>query len=139
MMKLSDALDLLALGALWGGSFLFMRVAAPVLGPIWLIELRVLLAGLALLLVFGRKLDWAAIRPKFPALILLGIINSAIPFTLFAFATVYLPAGFTSILNATVPLFGTIVAAVWIKEKMTVRGGGGFRQGLGGQAHELAP
>lgn len=131
-MKLHDALNLLLLGALWGGSFLFMRVASPILGPIWLIECRVLIAGLALLLIFGRQIDWSAIRPKLIPLIILGIINSAIPFTLFAFATVYLPAGFTSILNATVPLFGTVVAAIWIKEKLTVNRAVGLMLGFVG-------
>ncbi|WP_228016295.1 hypothetical protein [Leptolyngbya ectocarpi] len=53
-MKLSDIFELLLLAALWGGSFLFMRIAAPVLGPVWLIEFRVLLAGLVLLPVLAR-------------------------------------------------------------------------------------
>ena len=53
-MKLSDLLELLLLAALWGASFLLMRIAAPVLNPVWLIELRVAIAGLVLLLLLIR-------------------------------------------------------------------------------------
>jgi drug/metabolite transporter (DMT)-like permease len=118
-MKSLEVAELLLLAALWGGSFLFMRIAAPVLGPIWLIELRVLLAGLALLPILVRLNLWHEVRRNWISLLIVGCINSAIPFALLAFASVSLPAGFTSILNATAPLFGTIVAAVWLKERLT--------------------
>jgi drug/metabolite transporter (DMT)-like permease len=112
--------ELLLLAALWGGSFLLMRIAAPVLGPIWLIEFRVLLAGLALLPILFRFSLWYEVRGNWISLLIVGCINSAIPFSLLAFASVSLPAGFTSILNATAPLFGTIVAFIWLQEKITV-------------------
>ncbi|NEP59852.1 MAG: EamA family transporter [Symploca sp. SIO2G7] len=112
--------ELLLLAALWGGSFLFMRIAAPVLGPVWLIEFRVLLAGLALLPVVIRFNLWHEVRRHWISLFIVGCINSAIPFSLLAFASVSLPAGFTSILNATAPLFGTIVAFVWLRERLTI-------------------
>ena len=118
-MKLSDIFELLLLAALWGGSFLFMRIAAPVLGPVWLIELRVLLAGVVLLPVLARLGLLGEIRRNLIPLLIVGCINSAIPFLLLAFASVSLPAGFTSILNGTAPLFGTMVAAVWLQEKLT--------------------
>ncbi|MEN9568762.1 MAG: hypothetical protein RLZZ69_3960 [Cyanobacteriota bacterium] len=117
-MKVSDLIELLFLAALWGGSFLFMRIAAPVLGPVWLIEMRVLLAGLALLPLFIRLNLWHEARQKLTPLFI--VINSALPFLLLAFASVFLPAGFTSILNATSPLFGALVAAVWLREKLTL-------------------
>jgi drug/metabolite transporter (DMT)-like permease len=119
-MKVSDLIELLFLAALWGGSFLFMRIAAPVLGPVWLIEMRVLLAGLALLPLFIRLNLWHEARQKLTPLFIVGCINSALPFLLLAFASVFLPAGFTSILNATSPLFGALVAAVWLREKLTL-------------------
>ncbi len=119
-MRVSDAAELVLLAALWGGSFLFMRIAAPVLGPIWLIECRVLLAGLVLLPVLVRLNLVAEMRRHLGTLILVGGCNSAIPFSLLAFASVSLPAGFTSILNATAPLFGTIIAAIWLKETLTL-------------------
>ncbi|VEP15345.1 conserved membrane hypothetical protein [Hyella patelloides LEGE 07179] len=119
-MKISDLLELLLLAAVWGASFLFMRIAAPILGPVWLIELRVLLAGLALLILSIRLNLLAEIRRNFIPLFVVGCLNSAIPFLLFAFASLILPAGFTAILNATVPLFGTIIAFFWFKEKLTL-------------------
>ncbi len=131
-MKGKDIATLLILAALWGGSFLFMRVAAPVLGPVWLIEIRVLLAGIALLPLFLRANLWDITRRKAVPLFVIGVINSALPFLLFAFATISLPAGFTAILNATAPLFGTIVAAVWLGEKLSVSRMIGFALGFVG-------
>jgi drug/metabolite transporter (DMT)-like permease len=119
-MKFSDLLELLLLAAVWGASFLFMRVAAPILNPVWLIELRVLLAGLIMLLLSIRLNLLREIRQQLMPLFILGCINLVIPFLLFAFAALYLPAGFTSILNATAPLFGTIIAFFWLGEKLTL-------------------
>ncbi len=118
-MKLSDICELLLLAALWGGSFLFMRIAAPILGPVWLIEFRVLLAGLVLLPVLAKLGLLAEMQRQFIPLLIVGCLNSAIPFLLLAFASVSLPAGFTSILNGTAPLFGTIVAFIWLHERLT--------------------
>ncbi|NJL49669.1 MAG: DMT family transporter [Leptolyngbyaceae cyanobacterium SM2_5_2] len=131
-MKGSDIAELLLLAALWGGSFLFMRIAAPIIGPIWLIELRVLLAGLALLPLLLRLNLWSEIRQNGWPLLIVGGINSALPFSLLAFASVSLPAGFTSILNATAPLFGTVVAALWLKENLTSTQKLGFLLGFAG-------
>jgi drug/metabolite transporter (DMT)-like permease len=131
-MRVSDIIELLVLAALWGASFLFMRIAAPVLGPVWLIEIRVLLAGLALLPLFLRLHLWGAVRQKAIPLLIVGCMNSALPFSLLAFASVSLPAGFTSLLNATTPLFGTVVAAIWYKEALTIRRMIGFILGFTG-------
>ncbi|MBE9061222.1 DMT family transporter [cf. Phormidesmis sp. LEGE 11477] len=119
-MRISDVLELLLLSALWGGSFLFMRIAAPALGPVWLIECRVLLAGLALLPLLLRSQAWSVIRPSLVPLFIVGSINSALPFLFLAFASLSLPAGYTSIVNATTPLFGTLIAATWFQEKLTI-------------------
>ena len=121
-MKVANILQLLLLAAVWGASFLFMRIAAPVLGPVWLIELRVLLSGLTLLFLSSKSNIIEEIRQHLIPLVILGAINLAIPFILFAIAALYLPAGFAAILNATAPLFGAVIAFVWFKEKLT-RGG----------------
>lgn len=131
-MRGLEIAELLLLAALWGGSFLFMRIAAPVLGPVWLIEFRVLLAGLALLPILVRFNLWYEVRRNWISLFIVGCINSAIPFSLLAFASVSLPAGFTSILNATAPLFGTIVAFVWLRERLTITRMIGFILGFVG-------
>ena len=119
-MKISELLMLLLLAAVWGASFLFMRIAVPALGPILLIELRVMLAGITLLLISARLNLITEIRQNWISLLIVGCINSAIPFLLFAFAALYLPAGFASILNAAAPLFGTLIAGLWLKEKLTL-------------------
>lgn len=112
--------ELLILAAVWGGSFLFMRIAAPEFGPIWLIEFRVLLAGITLLpLVLKQGLGqplWQHRR----SLLVVGILNSALPFSLLAFTSLSLPAGTTSILNGTVPFFGVLVAYIWLREQLTL-------------------
>lgn len=131
-MRVLDIAELLLLAALWGGSFLFMRIAAPVLGPVWLIEFRVLLAGLVLLPILARLDLLREVRRNLIPLVIVGCINSAVPFLLLAFTSVSLPAGFTSILNATAPLFGTIVASVWLKEKLTTTRMIGFVLGFTG-------
>lgn len=92
-----DAVHLLLLGVLWGGSFLFMRVAAPELGPISLVALRVTLAAL-LLAPFLRSMRG---RHNAVHVAWLGLVNSALPFCLFAWAALVLPAGLSAILNAT--------------------------------------
>ena len=119
-MKPKDMLMLLLLAALWGGSFLFMRMAAPVLGPVWLIEARILLAGLALLPLLFRRNPWPQVKEKISALVVVGCIGSAFPFLLLAFASLTLPAGVTSIINATTPLFGIAIATLFYSETFTL-------------------
>lgn len=133
-MKPLHILELLLLAALWGGSFLFMRIAAPVLGPVWLIECRVLLAGLVLLPVLAKVRLLGEMRRHLMPLLMVGCLNSAIPFLLLAYASVSLPAGFTSILNGTAPLFGTVVAFVWLHEKLSLSRLLGFVLGFIGVA-----
>ena len=131
-MKISNILELLLLASLWGASFLFMRIAAPILGPVWLIELRVLLSGLTILLLSMRSNIVQDIRQNLFPLCILGCINLAIPFVLFAIAALYLPAGFSAILNATAPLFGSAIAFLWLKEKLTWSGSAGLIIGFAG-------
>jgi drug/metabolite transporter (DMT)-like permease len=121
---------LLLLSALWGGSFLFMRIAAPVLGPVLLIELRVLIAGVALLVYMLVTRSAFDLRARWKHYLVIGIINSAIPFTLIATAELYLTAGLAATLNATSPLFGAVVAAIWINEALTKKKVIGLALGL---------
>ena len=131
-MSLMHLFELLLLAAIWGASFLFMRVAAPEMGPIWLIEFRVLVAGLVLLPVLARAGKLGELRHFWKPLLILGIINSALPFIMLAYASVYLPAGLTSILNATAPLFGIVVAFFWLNERLSLARGAGFILGFAG-------
>ena len=131
-MKIADLIELLFLATIWSAAFLLTKIAVPELGPVLLIELRVLLAGLMFLLWTIRLDLLAEMRKQFVPLLLLGCINLAIPLLLFAYAALYLPAGFNSILNATAPLFGTIIAATWLSEKLTLAQFGGLVLGFAG-------
>jgi drug/metabolite transporter (DMT)-like permease len=141
----TDLALLVYLGAVWGAAFLFFRVAAPELGPIWTAELRVAVAGLALAAFTGRS-AWAAARRQPAAFLIVGATFSAIPFTLLAFATLSLPASLASLLMATTPLFTAMVSAAWLRQRMTkgVTVGLGIGFGavvllLGGSPIELGP
>lgn len=118
-MKRHDAALLLLLAALWGASFLFVRVAVPVLGPFPLVAARVALGGTILFcyaLFIGQRLDW---RKNAWRYLLIGLFNNAIPFTLIATAQLNLTASFAALLNATTPLFSAIIAAVWLNDRLT--------------------
>jgi drug/metabolite transporter (DMT)-like permease len=119
-----NAITLVILAALWGASFLFMRVATPEFGAIPLIAVRVTIAALFLfpflMTDMGRRRTNAGTRPPTAiSYFILGVLNSALPFSLFAYATLSLTAGFTAILNATAPFYGAIVARVWLKDRLT--------------------
>ncbi|WP_019585518.1 DMT family transporter [Deinococcus apachensis] len=131
-MSPKDLTALLVLSALWGGSFLFMRVAAPVLGPVVLIELRVLIAGLALLAFAVATRSLPAFRPHWKPFLVIGVVNSALPFILISAATVHLTASLAATLNATTPLFGALVAAAWLGERLTPGRTAGLLLGLAG-------
>ena len=116
-MKPLDLVELLALGVLWGGSFLFMRVAAPEFGPVALIAVRVSIAALFLLPFLVRAGRLRAVTNRAVPLGVVGVINSALPFCLFAFATLSLSAGFTAVINAVAPLFTALVALFWLRQR----------------------
>jgi len=118
-MKLRDFGVLLTLAALWGGSFLFIRVASPALGPVTLAAARVSLAGVALLVFAAALRQGAELRRRWLRFIILGVFNAALPYTLIAYAELRLSAGLGAILNATTPLFTAVVAAVWLKDALT--------------------
>ncbi|MFN8372542.1 MAG: DMT family transporter [Anaerolineae bacterium] len=118
-MKLRDAGLLLLLAALWGASFLFIRVAVPVMGPFPLVAVRVMVGG-GILVVYAMRirnaLHWRSHWRKY---LLIGLLNNAIPFTLISTAQLNLTASFAALLNATTPLFSVLIAALWIQEKVT--------------------
>lgn len=118
-MALSDLLRLLLLAAIWGGSYLIMRVAAPAFGPVPLVMLRLSGAALFFMPWLLQARNRPLLRAHAPQLVCLGIMNSALPFSLLAFASLRLEAGFTSVLGATVPLFATAVDALWWRHALT--------------------
>ncbi len=118
-MRPRDIVELVALAALWGGSFLFMRVAVSEFGPVALVFLRV--AGAALLLVpmLAARGELTALRRHWRPIAVIGLTNSALPFLCFAYAALSITAGLSAIFNSATPLFAAIVAWRWLGDRMT--------------------
>ena len=143
-VKAADIIRLLVLAALWGGSFLFMRVISPVLGPAWTAGLRLTVGGAALLLYFQFihfNPDW---REHFRHYLIVGVLNSGLPFFLYAYAALHLPASLSAIFNSTAPLFGSVFAALWLSDPLTGQRLAGLGLGIAGVAlaswrHAVAP
>ncbi|MBB5189919.1 drug/metabolite transporter (DMT)-like permease [Silvimonas terrae] len=114
-----NAVELVVLAAIWGASFLFMRMGSSEFGPVPLIALRVGIAALVLLPVIFSATSRLHVRSHWKPLLVVGLTNSALPFCLFAYSTLYVNAGLDSILNATTPLWGALIAFVWLKVSLT--------------------
>jgi drug/metabolite transporter (DMT)-like permease len=127
-----DVAELLALAALWGASFLFMRIAAPDFGPVALVFIRV--AGAALLLVplLAVRGELAALGSHWRAIAIVGVLNSALPFLCFAYAALSITAGLSAIFNSATPLFAAIVAWRWLGDRMTALRIAGLAIGFAG-------
>lgn len=110
-------LEIGLLGAIWGASFLFMRVAAPEFGPAALVELRLALGAVVLLPFLWRARASFPLR-LWPKLALIGVINSAVPFLLFAWAAERAPAGVGAICNALTVLFTALIGAMFFSERI---------------------
>jgi drug/metabolite transporter (DMT)-like permease len=131
-MRPLDLTELLTLAAIWGASFLFMRVAAPEFGPVALIAVRVAVAAVLMLpLLFGAD-SRSAVRQHWRALVVVGFFQSAFPFCLFAFAALSLPAGFAAVLNATAALWGALIGWRYFGSTLTRRTWLGLAIGFGG-------
>jgi drug/metabolite transporter (DMT)-like permease len=120
-----NIIELILLAALWGASFLFMRLAVPEFGAVMLIEVRVLLAGLVLLpfwWIRESKNSRGKVLSAWPHLFVVGLLNSAIPFVLFAYSMLMITGGMAAILNGTAPIWGALVAWAWLKNKLSMNG-----------------
>ena len=120
-MSALSVFHLFSLAAIWGGSFLFMRIAAPVLGSAWLVEFRVGLAALFLTMVAWFLKKPVSFRRHYKHFLILGLFNSALPFWFFSYAAQTLTASLLSILNATAPIWGGLIMSLWYREKLTYK------------------
>lgn len=118
-MNVTQLFMLISLAAIWGASFMFMRIAVPEFGPVTLIALRSMIGFVTLLPFLILYKGWRDIHNYWREIFVVGLTNTAIPFVLLAFATLTLSAGLTSILNATAPIFAALVAFLWLKDKLT--------------------
>lgn len=133
-MRPADLFRLLLLAAIWGASFLFMRITVPVLGSLPTAFFRASLGALgllAMLLVLRPVWDF---RGKFRACLVLGVINAGLPSVMYCLAALVLPAGYSSIFNATTPLMGVLIGALFFSEAMTPSKAAGVALGLFGVA-----
>jgi drug/metabolite transporter (DMT)-like permease len=118
-MNTASLLRLLLLSAIWGASFLFIRIGAPVLGPCWLILARVGLAALFLLVVAIHLKKSLNTHRHWKHYLVLGLFNSALPFLLFAYAAQMVSASLLSILNATSPIWAAVISAIWLQTRLS--------------------
>jgi len=118
-LRRRDIAELLALAALWGAAFLFMRVAVPAFGPLALAFLRVFGAALVLVPLLAVRGELATVRRHWGTIAVVGFVNSALPFLCFAYAAQTLNAGVSAIFNSATPLFAAIVAWLWLGDRMT--------------------
>ncbi|WP_404441071.1 DMT family transporter [Stutzerimonas chloritidismutans] len=133
-MRPSDLLRLLSLAAIWGASFLFMRIIAPELGTFPTAFFRVLFACIGLLAILAvMRIQWD-FRGKLKLCMILGMINSGVPFALYALAAQFLPTGYSAIFNATTPMMGVLIGALFFSETLTVAKTIGVLFGLSGVA-----
>ncbi|HEX2011877.1 MAG TPA: DMT family transporter, partial [Roseateles sp.] len=116
----------------WGASFLFMRLGAYEFGPIAMAALRVGLASLVLLPLLAARQGLAELGREWKPLLMVGLLNSALPFALFSYAALSITAGLSSILNATTPLWGAIVAWVWLAQRLSPARSAGLVLGFAG-------
>jgi drug/metabolite transporter (DMT)-like permease len=138
-LRRADTARLVSLAAIWGASFLFMRIAAPVLGPVLTAELRTLIAGIALAAYFaatGYDPEWRRWGRHY---VTVGILSSAVPFLLWAYAALSLTAGLLSVLNATAPMWGALCSALLLRERLNARRILGLVIGVAGVALVTRP
>ena len=118
-LQLKHLLFLLLLAAIWGASFLFARVSAPEFGPITFTSIRIGIAALALLPILFMKNHWQILRENLGLISFIAVLNSALPFMLLAYTTLYLSAGVTSVLNSFVPIFSGVIAHYYLKDYLS--------------------
>ena len=122
------------LAAIWGSSFAFIRLSALEFGALPSAAMRVTIAAAFLLPLMAWRGLGPQLRQHWKPVVLVGLLNSALPFSCYAFALMSITTGLSSILNATVPLFGAIVAWLWLGDRLTAPRTLGLAIGFAGVA-----
>lgn len=133
-MTSSWAIDFTLLAAIWGSSFLFMRVGAVEFGAVPTAAVRVAIAAAFLLPILAWHGQAPLLARHWKKVCAIGVINSAIPFLCFAFALLSITTGLSAILNATVPLFAAVIAWAWLRERPSASRAAGLAIGFAGVA-----
>lgn len=131
-MKIQDFLELIFLGAIWGSSFMLIKWAAPEFGIFALVEVRAIGATLLLIPFVFFKGQQQDLLTYWRQLLVVGLLNTAIPFCLFNYSLLHIEAGLAAILNGTAPMFGMLVAYLYLKEKIGWMGLVGVLLGFAG-------
>ncbi|HKE46183.1 MAG TPA: DMT family transporter [Steroidobacteraceae bacterium] len=131
-MSTRDRFDLVLLGVIWGASFLFTRITAPEFGAFALVEIRLAIGAAILTGLLAARGGFGELRGAWTPALIVGFFNSALPFALFAYALVFITAGTAAVINATTPLFGALVAYIWLNDRMTVMRAVGLAVGFCG-------
>ena len=118
-MRPRDVVELVVLAALWGASFLFMRIAAPAFGPVALAFVRVAGAALFLVPLLALRGELGALAANWRTIAVVGAMNSALPFLCFSYAALSITTGLSAILNSATPLFAATLAWLWLGDRMT--------------------
>jgi drug/metabolite transporter (DMT)-like permease len=141
VMNRSDWAILLVLAVIWGGAFMFIGVAVKHVHPLTYVWLRLTIAAAGMwvaLKISGGRLGLP--REVWGSILLLALLNNALPFTLFGWGQTHIASGLASILNATTPIWGVIVAHVFTHdERLTPRKIAGILLGFGGVATMIGP
>jgi drug/metabolite transporter (DMT)-like permease len=141
VMNRSDWAILATLAIIWGGAFVFIGIAVRHVHPLTYVWLRLSIAAAAMLLFLkfkGQKLGLP--RSAWGSMLVLALLNNALPFTLFGWGQTHIASGLASILNATTPIWGVIVAHVFTHdERMTPRKISGVVLGFSGVATMIGP
>ena len=133
-MRPADLGRLLLLAAIWGASYLFMRIAVPHVGAEWMVEGRTLSGGLVMAAFLALTRTSPAVAKHWRGYLVLGALAVALPFWLIGTAVKTIDASTAAILNATSPIFSAIVAAFWIRERLTVEKVAGIAISIAGIA-----
>ncbi len=111
------ALLLLVLGAIWGSSYLFIRVGVRDLSPAVLVDVRLLCAVPILLVFAARRHGWPALRSAWREGLVLGVLNAAAPFTLISWGERYVDSGTAAVANSSVPIFVALLAFFFVPDE----------------------
>jgi len=118
-IQLKDLLIFVLLASIWGASFMFTRVASPEFGAFAFASLRLGLAAIVLFPILLMAGNWKYLRDDLWLIAFISVFNSAMPFVMFAYATYYLEAGTTSVLNSFVPMLSGLIAHLYFKDYLS--------------------
>ena len=106
------------LGAVWGSAFMFIKIATPELGPIALVNIRLAVAGLIFIPFLLQQKYLKHFRRNFKNILVLSVINTALPFSLFAYASLESSSNMLSILNGTTAIMAVVISTIWLKIRL---------------------